>query len=281
MLKKLDIVATCTLSDLPVFKRTVQKIEAFLPVKSIHVFVPAAAVATFQAFFGSRVMVHDQDRVFPCMRYADLASHPHRVFPLMTGWFFQQFLKYSYAFENTDDDYYLIWDADTIPLCPMEFFDDQGRMLMVPAEEFNGPYFETYRQLLGENPHRDYSFIAQHLIVQKSVLREMLEKISRRAGRPVDEWVWAIADGLKGDGNNLFSEYETYGHYLKNHYPARLAVRPLLWLRDGTERYTLLPREKVLSRLGENYVYASFESKNTLRRRAGRAVKSFLSSFRG
>ena len=214
------------------------------------------------------------------MRYETLAAHPHRVFPLMTGWYLQQLLKYSYAFENTEDDYFLIWDADTVPLQSMEFFDEQGRMLIVPAEEYNGPYFETYRNLLGEEPNREYSFIAQHLVVQKSVLRQMLQQMTDRAGRELRDWPDVIADGLRGEGNNLFSEYETYGHYLKNHCPERMALRPLPWLREGTEMCGLHPKEKVISQLAEKYAYATFESKNTRWRRFFRSVKNVLQPLR-
>ncbi len=277
MLKELDIVTTCTRSDLAVFKRTVSGLEAFLPVKSIHAFVPSSAVTAFQKAFGDRVVVRDENRALYRMQYDDLAKHPHRVFPLMTGWFFQQFLKYSYAFENVDDDYYLIWDADTVPLRLMEFFDCQGRMQLVPAEEYNRSYFETYRNLLGEEPRREYSFISQHLIVQKSVLREMLQRITDRAGRNLQDWPWVIADRLRGEGNNLFSEYETYGHYLKNHYPERLVARPFPWLREGTERHGFLPGEKAWLQLAGKYAYVSFESKNIRWRRFGRAIKKMFS----
>ena len=66
---------------------------------------------------------------------------------------------------------------------------------------------------------------------------------------------------------NLFSEYETYGHYLKLHYPERMVVRQLTWLREGTEQYGFPPTEKVLSKLGKTYVYAAFESKKTKSKR--------------
>ena len=272
----LDVVTACTLSDLRVFRRTLAGIEAFLPVQSIHVFVPSEAVEDFEHAFGGRVTVHDEDSAIPGIQYADLAAHSHRVFPLMTGWYFQQFLKYSYAFENPDDDWFLIWDADTVPLRAVDFFDAEGRLLVVPAEECHEPYFETYRQLLGEEPCREYSFISQHQVVQKSVLREMLRQMTDRARKDLKEWPRVIADGLQGAGNNLFSEYETYGHYLKNHYPERMALRPLPWLREGTETCGLHPSEDVLSRLGNCYAYASFESKNTRWRRLGRFVKGLF-----
>ena len=43
-----------------------------------------------------------------------------------TGWYFQQFLKMAYAF-NSKDRYYLLWDADTIPLKKISLFDVANR----------------------------------------------------------------------------------------------------------------------------------------------------------
>jgi hypothetical protein len=263
MNRALDIVTTCTLRDLPTFRFVAERIHATLPVKTVHIFVPSNAVEEFEQAVGEKVVVHDENRTVPGMTYGDLAKYDHPVFPRMTGWFFQQFLKFSHAFEEMEDDYYLIWDADTVPLRPIDFFDDQGRMLVVPAEEHHTPYFDTYRSLLGEEPNRAFSFISQHLIIQKSVLREMLAKITERAGMSESEWAWAVIRGLAGKGYNLFSEYETYGHYLKNHYPGRMAVRQLPWLREGTEHFGFPPSKAVLEQLAQDYAYVSFESKKT------------------
>lgn len=59
-------------------------------------------------------------------------------------------LKYQFAFHEPEDDYFLIWDADTIPLRKLEFFDGQGRMLLTKAEEYHPPYFQTYEKILGQ-----------------------------------------------------------------------------------------------------------------------------------
>jgi len=35
--------------------------------------------------------------------------------PERSGWYFQQFLKLCYSLDPSASDYYLVWDADTIP----------------------------------------------------------------------------------------------------------------------------------------------------------------------
>ena len=47
-----------------------------------------------------------------------------------TGWFLQQFLKLGFALsELCDTDYYLSWDADTLPLRKLQFFSETGHPL--------------------------------------------------------------------------------------------------------------------------------------------------------
>jgi hypothetical protein len=153
----------------------------------------------------------------------------------------------------------LIWDADTVPLRPMRFFDESGRMLLTKATEHHTPYFETYRRLLGEEPRREFSFIAQHILVQKSLLREMLARIE--AHIPGDgNWASKIMRTLPTQGVNLFSEYETYGHYVKNHHSERVRFVERSWLRpppspDGCR----LPTRKELARAAERYDFVAYE----------------------
>jgi len=47
------------------------------------------------------------------------------------GWYYQQFLKMSYAY-LCDDEYYITWDADTLPVHKIELFN-----------EYNIPYLNV------------------------------------------------------------------------------------------------------------------------------------------
>src|SRR5688572_19746456 len=113
----------------------------------------------------------------------------------------------------------------------MTFFDSEQRMLLTKATEHHPPYFESYRNLFGAEPNREFSFIAQHMVIQESVAREMLVRIERHI--PGDgNWAWKILRSLPATGDNLFSEYETYGHFIKNHYPDRVHFVDRMWQRD-------------------------------------------------
>jgi len=259
--RRLDIMTACRDIDLPVLRIAYFNLQKFMPFKQLHVATAARNFRCFERALGRDVNLLDEDRLIPEMTLAELKTLPLPFFPRGAGWYYQQFLKYAFAFQNIEDDHYLIWDADTIALRPMRFFDDQGRMLFTKATEHHSPYFQTYKKLLGEEAHSEFSFISQHLIVQKSVLREMLARIEEMHPQHKN-WAWAIMGNLDGVGTNLFSEYETLGHYVKNKYPDRAVFQNLPWLRSGSDLFCGLPNEQDLARLGEQYAFTAFEAKN-------------------
>jgi hypothetical protein len=218
------------------------------------------------------VRVMDEEDFVPGVRLDELRRLPAPHFPRAAGWYFQQLLKLQFAFIEPDDDYYLIWDADTVPLRSMTFFDADGRMLLTRATEFHAPYFETYRRLLGEEPHREFSLIAQHMLVQKSLAREMLGRIELHV-RGDGNWAWKIMRSLPPTGDNLFSEYETYGHYVKNHHPDRVQFVDRSWRREFCQNTgQAVPSGKDLAALARQYDYVAFERAGGGWRRWARAL---------
>jgi hypothetical protein len=256
----LDVMTACRKADLPTLKIACAQLRKFIPFKQLHVATARTNFRYFRRALGEQVELLDEDDLVPGMTLADLKKLPLPFFPKGAGWYFQQFLKYAFAFRDVEDDYYLIWDADTVPLRPLRFFDAQGRLLFTKANEHHEPYFQTYQRLLHEDAQTEFSFISQHLVVQKSVLREMLQRIEfLNPGQP--NWAWTIMANLEGSGSNLFSEYETLGHYIKTHYPARVAFQERPWLRSGAKRLHRLPTQRDLDELGKLYAFSAFEVK--------------------
>jgi hypothetical protein len=263
--RPLEVVTTCRARDLPTLEIAAQKLFENIRVKSLYVIVPGADRSKFQSALGRDAIVLSEDEIIPGMTRAELRRFPGPQFPQAAGWYFQQFVKLQVAFQSPHDDYYLIWDADTIPLRPLQFFDDKNRMLLTKSAEFHTPYFDTYERILRESPNREYSFIAQHMIVQKSVAREMLSRIQWWTSAEI-QWPWKVLSSLPRTGNycaNLFSEYETYGHYIKNHYLDRVRIIDRSWMRDGS-KYTngWIPTPSQMQRLSQQYDFVAFERAN-------------------
>lgn len=231
----LDVFTPCHQKDLPILCVVARQLPKYVPFKKFHVATARRNFAHFANALGTDVALIDENDCIPDMTLARLKELPEPGFPKGAGWYFQQFLKYGFAFHDAGNDHYLIWDSDTVPLRPMEFFDAQGRMIFTRAKENHLPYYTTYKNLLGHDPRPDFSFVAQHMIVRKSLLREMLQAIEKNIPG-LENWAWKIMRGLGGEGTNRFSEYETFGHYIKNQHPEAAVFRDLPWLREGNRR---------------------------------------------
>ena len=272
--QKLDVVTTCRSRNLPALCLAAERLRLLVPFKKLHVITARRNFRKFANALGGQVSLLDEDSLIPGLTLRLLKTVPQ---PLLTryGWYFQQLLKFQFAFQDEADDHYLIWDADTVPLREMNFFDDQGRMIFTIADWHNQAYFDTYEKLLGEHPHREFSFITQHMIVRKSVLREMLGLIERRFAGP-ENWAWKIMRNLGGEGYKRFSEYETYGHFIKNHYPQLAIYRRLPWLHEGGTRIGLKPTAGDLDQLKEHYYFVAFEAYQTPLQRAARRLRGTI-----
>jgi hypothetical protein len=271
----LDVVTAARGADLRILQLAVAGLRRFVRMKRLYVITAPANFGRFRRALGPEVELLDEDSMTPEVTLDRLRSFALPGLPQGAGWYLQQFDKLAFSFRPSSDDYYLIWDSDTIPLRPLEFFDAEGKMCFTISGEEHPPYFETYRKLLREEPHREFSFISQHMIVQKSIVREMLAKIEANVSGD-DSWAWKIMRQLEGTHPNLFSEYETLGHYLKANYPERATYRRLPWSREAALETKGVPSAADLARLTEKYFYATFESGQMPLRKFLKDLRSFV-----
>jgi len=196
------------------------------------------------------------------------------------GWYFQQFLKMAACFLPDMSEHYLVWDADTVMLKPIQFINDQNQVLVKPSSEYHQPYFDTYQRIFGKTRSVDYSFISEHFMIKTQYMNELIAAIESRTNSK-RHWVWEIMEAvetkhLSGAG---FSEYETYGNFVHTVHPGALAVRPLPTIRYGARKFGLIPNQYDLYRLSRSCAYASFESwdaGNPLRRRIEKSLSFFI-----
>src|SRR5215831_7367894 len=147
--RPLTIVAPARVRDLPVLEIVARKLPLMVPFKQFIVVSPDREREVIQTRLKDLARVIPENNFVPGVTLELLRRLPMEGFPGAAGWYFQQLLKLQFAFTEPEDDYYLIWDADTVPPRPIRFFDPAGRMLLTRATEHHAPYFETYRRLLG------------------------------------------------------------------------------------------------------------------------------------
>src|ERR1700678_3704037 len=124
-----EVFTACRGRDLITLQYAVEHLRKHLAPEKI---VVATAHDNFRAFekaLGADVELVDEDKLIPGMTLAGIRRLPIQYFPRAAGWYFQQLLKYAWCFQNAAAGHYLVWDADTIPLKPLDFFDGEGRML--------------------------------------------------------------------------------------------------------------------------------------------------------
>lgn len=271
----MQIVSACLARDLPVYRVTCESLRQHVPRAEIHVITRKEDFKRFRNECGSELNLCDENSLLLDLTFMDLRGMPFPFFPAGAGWYFQQFLKFAFVDVSNDDQHFLIWDADTVLLRPIEFFDSTGKAFYTKAKEYHLPYFQTFEALFGTPARREFSFISQHQIIDKKILREMLAEIETRNPQ-VNSWPLAILDNLRGEGTNLFSEYETYGHYAKWKHPDSMAFRELEWTRFGNRVAGYPPDPSKLKLLSKDFSFAAFEAFFSLRKRLSRAFLSLM-----
>lgn len=151
---------------------------------------------------------------------------------IRVGWYYQQFLKFAFAESNYCSDYYLSWDADTLPLAPIKFFSED-HILFNPKGEYNPNYFKTINNLLGFGKVADFSFISENMMFKSTIVREMLNDIEKASTQKYD-WIEEILSSCDfSSAMPAFSEFETYGSYCFVRHPGLYEKRHLNTFREA------------------------------------------------
>ena len=157
----------------------------------------------------------NENDVFNGMTFTNIKSYLKKYnSESRTGWYFQQFLKMGYAF-LCDEEYYMSWDADTIPIKKCNMFINE-RPVFDTKTEYHKPYFSTIKNLLGIDKQIARSYISEHMIFKKSIMLELINKIQYYKR---NDWFYNILEAIEESDlmNSGFSEFDTYGTYVEKY----------------------------------------------------------------
>ena len=200
----------------------------------------------------------DEDSLFPELNFAHIKEllFKNGVDEKLAGWYLQQFLKLSYSFV-CKDEYYLTWDADSIPLNEINMVDEKtGNPFFDMKPEFVEPYFSTIRNLFSLEKKEPESFIAEHMLFKTSIVQEMLNSIKTNE-KSFFEVIIEKTDFSKID--HSFSEFETYGTYCDYNYPKLYTKRHLRTFRAGKMFLGATPSYSTLTWVSKCIDIVSFE----------------------
>ncbi|MBO6298429.1 MAG: hypothetical protein J6N53_06235 [Lachnospiraceae bacterium] len=183
------------------------------------------------------------------------------------GWYYQQFLKYAYAY-ICKDDYYLAWDGDTVPCKKISLFSEQGIPYFDYKRENHEEYFITMERLLHLKKVISPSFISEHMLFRCDLVKELIGAIERNDSIEGDCWWKKILYSIRKEKlfDNSFSEFETYGTYNAIHHPMAYRLREWHSFRYAGFFFDINDvQEKDWSWLSRDFMAVSFERNHGLR----------------
>lgn len=193
----------------------------------------------------------------------------------VTGWYYQQFLKMQYS-AVCPDDYYLVWDGDTVPCQPFKMFrEEDGVPYFDLKTEYHEDYFITLAKLFpGMNKTIQKSFISEHMIMNCSIMQKMIADIMKNEELKGSTFYEKIISAVGKDKlrSNSFSEFETYGTYVSLRHTSAYRLRNWKSLRFGGvffDPHTITDEEYAW--LGKDFDAVSFEK--------GHSVSPEIASF--
>lgn len=272
-----DALIVVTARDYERVQSQYYRLAADLPARNIY-FVGNADVARLVEIsnLGDKVRFLDENAILPfdavheVMKQALKEVLQGQELPRgITGWYYQQFLKMQYAC-MCEDDYYLVWDGDTIPCRPFSMFHEASGIPYLDLKtEYHKEYFDTLSKLIpGMHKCIEKSFISEHMLIHGGTMRRLLQDIETNGDIPGNAF-WEKVIHSIDTGNlqsNSFSEFETYGTYVALRCPDTYRLRSWHSFRYGGVFYSLdTISVDDYEWLGKDFYAISFEKGDSVR----------------
>ena len=253
------LVLLCVKSNIQETVKNLGVYQKFLSPKKIVV-IGARELGQFVPIDGSTSFC-DEDTILGGLTLRAVRDEISAIESLAThraGWYFQQFLKLSYAFACKEESD-LAWDADTIPLHEVQMIQD-GKKLFDVKTEYNEAYFDTIAKILPWlKKENDFSFISEHMLFESAIVREMIQKIEDASALPFWKIILRSIEKSRLQGS-AFSEFETYGTYVTKFYPEKYGIRKWKSFRDEAVFFPNGVSVTDFNKLGMKYDAKSFEN---------------------
>lgn len=260
---KFDIIIPVATKDIKFIPVVVKYIKCnIIGVENIYIITNITNKKRLTKYIhNSDVKILDEDNIIEDLTFNKISkllyNKTHET--SQTGWYFQQFLKYAFAYSQYANNFYLSWDADTLPINKINFFSYE-QPLFTRKIEYHEPYFNTMKKIIGLNRQVNFSFIAEHMLFKTSIVKELIEKImsSNINGYSWYEKIINACD-FQIDKFNLFSEFETYGNFCIKYHKDLYGIRTLNTFRSAGMIKGRQINKHIINKLALDIQIASFE----------------------
>lgn len=232
----IDVVIPCTRKDLDTLDLCIKGIRKYgKGVRRVIVVSKERYTDQAEWFAESEYPFNKEDISLALFQSEERAKNYLSLKKNRAGWLLQQLLKlYSLEVIPGLSSNVLLLDADTIFLSPVSFINEKGGSVFHPStREYHLPYFRHARRML-DGFHRlypEYSGISHHMLIQRQVVRSLMEEVEKKHQKPF--W-WAFCALV--DKEHIYhagaSEYEIYFNYALARTD-QVSIKNLKWTNTG------------------------------------------------
>lgn len=260
-----DAIIMVTLEKIPLLKNSYSFLKKNLGAQEIYLVANRSLEREIRNVFGEKMHFIDEESIMPGLSLQTIreillqkCGDDHRA-----GWFYQQFLKMAYAL-ICEKEYYLLWDADTVPLHKINYFENGNTPCFVVKKEYYKDYFDTIETLFNGKVSRlnpEISYIAENMLICSKYMKKMIAEIMGNFTVEGNTFYEKIVNAINPRVVSYtgFSEFETYGNYMDTLYPGIYAHKKLRTQRLGSFLFGTNPSEEQLCWAGADYDIISFE----------------------
>lgn len=298
--KTLNICQVSLNSNIPLIIENYKNFKKIYKKIKVHVICPQEQLSEFQYKLNFEdVEIINEDKIIAFNEFNKIfknlsASVDYQdQFEKRLSWYYQQILKISFAinFIKKNNENLVIWDADTIILKEIRFFDKDHSLHYGNLFEYHKAYYSTNEGIFGNLPKYFISFLNQFIAISENECNFFIKNFPKidyskdELGRKISEYIIQIIfNKHKVYNGSLFSEYELIGQ--SNYEYNKSIQKPLLFLRFGLDGKLTNLQKKISVFLGYKHVtyehtHPNFKNTNMLDRSQNwiRLVRLFIRNF--
>ncbi|MDR3134079.1 MAG: DUF6492 family protein [Prevotellaceae bacterium] len=247
-MEEIDVVIPVIEKDLPVLPLCLEGVRTCVPHPIKNIYIVAPPQEEIRSFCEANGLVYVDEKSITGITPEELdmkITCDGKVID-RSGWLMQQLIKFSGAVGTCRN--YLCIDADHVLLQPHTFISQSGKPVFYMSYERHRPYYDMIIKLTGLERTSRLSYVAHKMIINREQLASLHRYIH---GRRNENWLQAIVDAYDRTQVSGFSEYETYGCFVKDKIK-------LPW-KQRTSRYTdLADYNSLVKRFGKRYKSVTF-----------------------
>jgi len=224
------LISVCAAKDSACWAVAAPRLLRHCPARRHILIVPAQDLPLFKAITPPAYEVIEEDDILGHRgkSYIEAALSPQKK--AQANWYLQQFIKIEAARTAAPDALVLIWDADTVPLRPLSFIDEQGCILLYAGALIEKPYLAMARALFEIKNVPRNGFIAQNFACRAKTVQAFCAVIKARHGC---HWIDAVLNIANQNPDMSLSEYECLGLFMHSQNPESWRRNWRSWERFG------------------------------------------------